>query len=243
MSNFFSDVLGNLDGLEEDILGPDYPYYKYVNSPQKMGLGPGGDKIATNLGGLIAYTEILASGRGKASATGRPLGSKFFLKTGAKCKDKKTGEKVQRSMYINNVPDGSIPFISNMTGARFGALEGLIPGVLSDMANLNPLSIFQSFMIGNNPECQAVTMETIDSKNVRKDETAFVTTTDLRNMNPCWFKKGRNIVTKQRCEEGFSNIKNRADFPDDILIKIYYSAIGLLSFYILMKLYTKKKLL
>lgn len=243
MSNFFSDVLGNLDGLEEDILGPDYPYYKYVNSPQKMGLGPEGSKIATNLGGLIAYTEILASGGGKASATGKPLGSKFFLKTGAKCKDKKTGEKVQRSMYINNVPDGSIPFISNMTGARFSALEGLIPGVLSDMANLNPLSIFQSFMIGNNPECQAVTMETIDSNNVRKDETAFVTTTDLQNMNPCWFKNGKNIVTGGRCEEGFSNIKSRADFPDDTLIKIYYSALGLFGIYILMKLYTKKKLL
>ena len=57
-----------------------------------------------------------------------------------------------------------------MTGQNFSTLEGLIPGVLSDVAQLNPLAIFQAFMLGNTPECQAVTMETIDSKNVKKTE-------------------------------------------------------------------------
>ena len=166
--SFFSKALDDLQGLESDILGPDYPYYKYINSPSDMGMSADGDKISQNIAGLFAYTKVLSTGQGKASATGGPLGNKFFLKTGAKCKDKKSGEKVERALYINNVPDGSIPFISSMTGQNFSTLEGLIPGVLSDVAQLNPLAIFQAFMLGNTPECQAVTMETIDSKNVKK---------------------------------------------------------------------------
>ena len=45
MSNFFSQALNDLEGLEEDILGPDYPYYKYVKSPQQMGMSADGGKI------------------------------------------------------------------------------------------------------------------------------------------------------------------------------------------------------
>lgn len=240
MSNFFTRALDDLQGLEDDILGPDYPYYKYVKSPSEIGMGPGGDKISANIGGLVAYTEVLASGKSKASATGGPLGNKFFIQTGAKCKDKKSGEEVKRSIYINNVPDGSIPFISSMTGSNFKSLEGLIPGVLSDVAQLNPLAIFQAFMLGNTPECQAVTLETIDSKNVKRQEQQFVATADLNNMSPCWFPDGKNIVTGQKCQETFSTIKPQADFPDDNLVKIYYSALGIFGLYLLMKMFTKR---
>ena len=160
MSNFFEKAIDDLDSLEEEILGPDYPYYKYINSPSQMGMSSDGGAIATNIGGLISYTEVLVTGQGNASATGKPLGDKFFLKTGATCKDKASGESVTRSLYVNNVPDGSIPFISSMTGANFTSFEGLIPGTLSDMNNLNPLGIFQAFMLGTNPDCQALTMPT-----------------------------------------------------------------------------------
>ena len=239
MSNFFSQALNDLDGLEESVLGPDYPYYKYINSPSQMGMGAGGDKISKNIGGLIAYTEVLATGRGKASATGGPLGNKFFMRTGAKCKDKETGEKVERALYINNIPDGTIPFISSMTGSNFSTLEGLIPGVLSDMGQLNPMAIFQAFMIGNEPECQSLTMETVDSKNVRSTDTAYVTTTDIKNMNACWFQDGKNPDTGRSCQEAFSTI-DRSAFPNDTLVKIYYSALGVFGIYLLMKMFTKK---
>jgi len=62
-----------LDTLEQDILGPDYPYYKYINSPSDMGMSADGDKIATNIGGLISYVDVLITGSGKASATGNPF--------------------------------------------------------------------------------------------------------------------------------------------------------------------------
>ena len=45
---------------------------------------------------------------GGASKVNGPMGNKFFLKTGAKCKDTQSGKKVDRFMYVNNVPDGQI---------------------------------------------------------------------------------------------------------------------------------------
>ncbi len=240
--SFFSKALDDLQGLESDILGPDYPYYKYINSPSDMGMSADGDKISQNIAGLFAYTKVLSTGQGKASATGGPLGNKFFLKTGAKCKDKKSGEKVERALYINNVPDGSIPFISSMTGQNFSTLEGLIPGVLSDVAQLNPLAIFQAFMLGNTPECQAVTMETIDSKNVKKTEQAFVATADLQNMNPCWFPDRKNPITGKGCQETFTGSRASKEFiyPDDPLVKLYYTALGIFGIYLLMKSFTRR---
>lgn len=240
MSNFFQKAIDDLDSLEEEILGPDYPYYKYIKSPSEMGMSSSGGDIATDIGGLIAYTEVLVTGRGNASATGKPLGDKFFLKTGATCKDKASGESVTRSLYVNNVPDGNIPFISSMTGASFTDFEGLVPGTLSDMNNLNPLGIFQAFMLGTNPECQALTMPTIDANNVNGTETAYVVTSDISNMNPCWFSNGKNPITGANCKEAFSTIIPSSKMPSDPLLKFYIASLGLLGLFIIIKALERK---
>lgn len=240
MSDFFDSALTDLSKLEEDILGPDYPYYKYIKSPSDMGMGADGDKIATNIGGLIAYTELLVAGGGNASTTGNPLGNKYFIQTGAQCKDVATGEAVTRSLYINNVPDGTIPLISSMTGESFSAFKGLVPGVLSDMEDLNPLQIFQAFMLGSEPDCQQQTMEVIDTNNVSSTDTQYIATADLQNMNPCWFTDGKNPITNAPCTEAFSKIEKKGKMPSDILVQLYYSSLGLLGLYLLMKIVTVK---
>ena len=108
-TNYFKQALNDLDGLEKKLLGPNYAYYNQIKNPAELGMSTKGDAISNNLAGLVAYTEVLVTGEGNASKPGGPLGDKFFLKTGAKCKDKETGEQVTRSLYFNNVPDGSIP--------------------------------------------------------------------------------------------------------------------------------------
>lgn len=240
MSDFFESALTDLDKLEEEILGPDYPYYKYIKSPGDIGMSSDGNKISANIGGLIAYTDVLVSGGGKASATGKPLGNKYFMQTGAQCKDTATGETVTRSLYINNVPDGTIPLISSMTGESFAEFKGLVPGILSDMDALNPFEIFQAFMLGSEPDCQQLTMEVIDTKNVSSTDTQYIATANIRNMNPCWFKNGRNPMTNARCKEAFSTIENKGKMPSDIVVQLYYSSLGLLGLYLLMKLVTMK---
>jgi hypothetical protein len=211
MSNFFDNIMNDLSGMEKQILGPNYKYYKFIKTPKEIGMSGKGslDAIGSNINGLIAYTELLVSGGGAASATGKPLGNKYFLQTGAQCTDKKSGNQVNRFIYVNNVPDGQIPFISSGMGVNFTEFEGLLPGTMSNIAQMNPLGVFQAFMLGNNPECQPIKMETIDVNNNVSQETQHILTSDIKNMNACWFSNKINPVTKTKCREAFENRKTQ----------------------------------
>lgn len=261
MANFFEQVKENAKGAEEKFLGPNYKYYDYINSPPQMGMSADGSisAITNDIAGLIGYVQLLSSGGGRASQVSGPLGNKFFLETGAECKDKASGENVTRSLYVNNVPDGSIPFISSGLGVNLSSFKGLIPGTMSNLAQINPIQIFGAFMDGTKgaPECQAITMETIDVNNIKGEKTAYVTTNDIKSMSSCWFKDSTNPVTKfknQTCgKESFSNMHNNANsntmmmkndygtMPNDVFVKMYYSSLGLLMFYILMKAFQERK--
>ena len=240
-TNYFKQALNDLGGLEKKLLGPNYAYYNQIKNPAELGMSTKGDAISNNLAGLVAYTEVLVTGEGNASKPGGPLGDKFFLKTGAKCKDKETGEQVTRSLYFNNVPDGSIPFISQGLGTNFTTFRGLVPGTLSDMNQLNPLAIFSAFMQGTNPECMKITMPVRDVDNVSSTKTAYMTTSDIRNIPACWFSDGKNPLTKKTCSEGFNTLSTieREDLsvmPDNPLECVYLSALGLLALYLMIKI-------
>jgi len=248
MADFFSDALNDVEKLEEELLGPDYAYYEQILSPSELGMSAKGstDALKADFKGLTGYVDVLLFGGGDAQKNKHnPLGDKFFLTTGAKCKDTASGETVTRSLYINNVPDGSIPFISTDALGGGGLPKGLVPGTLSNLARINPMSIFAAFMSGTTPDCQSIKMELVDDTNQVTTGNGFVTNTDIQSMPACWFLDKTNPVTSARCE-GFTNmnpspIMPNPDMPDDALIKIYYSALGLLGIYILFKLFEKKK--
>ena len=244
MSNFFEEVLTDVQGVEERLLGPDYAYWKQIKSPSEMGMSSHGSisTIAADVAGLINYVDLLVAGGGGASKTNGPMGNKFFLKTAATCKDKASGEIVDRYMYINNVPDGSIPFISGAMNQNFSELRGLVPGTLSNVSALNPMLIFQAFMSGSQPECQEITLETINVNNKHSTETRHVTTTDLQNLGSCEFKPqyNKNPVTGSPCREGFVNRK-RCKVPDDYLVKLFYGSLSVLGVYLLISIMKKIK--
>jgi hypothetical protein len=258
MSNFFEKVKENAKGVEEKYIGPNYKYQEFINSPDQMGMSADGSisAITNDIAGLIGYVQLLSSGGGRASQVEGPLGNKFFLETGAKCKDTATGETVTRSLYINNVPDGSIPFITQGLGVSFDTFKGLIPGTMSNLAQINPIQIFGAFMSGTNPDCQSITMETIDVNNVKSLKTAFVTTNDIANMNSKWFPdekkpeiktseiKKSEIKKSEIKKEGFTSRIMPADYgamPNDVFVKLYYSSLTLLLLYILVKLFQERK--
>ena len=244
MSNLFKEVLQDAQTVEKDLLGPDYKYWKQIKSPSELGMSTKGtvSAISNDVAGLINYVELLVTGNSKASKTGKPLGDKFFLKTFATCKDKKSKEVVDRYIYVNNVPDGSIPFISGAMNQNFSEMEGLIPGTMSNLSSMNPMLIFQAFMSGSQPDCEELTMETIDVNNNRGTETRHVTTIDIQNMNPCSFSSKKNPVSGKKCRESFTNINmKRTYIPDDFLVKLFYSSLGMMGIYLLILLIKRIK--
>ena len=247
--NMFQEVLSDAQAAKEKYMGPDYPYYKYIKTPSEIGMSNKGSlsQLGKNIDGLIAYVEILVSGKSKASATGKPLGNKFFLKTGGKCTSKATGEEVDRFIYINNVPQGNIPFISSGVGVNFSEFKGLIPGTISNLNAFNPMLMFQSFLSGSKPDCQEITMETIDIYNNRSTETNYVTLVDIKNMDSCSFPNNKNPVTNESCSESFHNIYKENSFnnavllPKDPIVQLYFFGLSMIGIYVLYKLMEKGK--
>lgn len=252
MSNIFQDVLTDVNKVQEELLGPTYNYASQIKMPSDIGMSSKGDlsTLAKDITGLIEYVKALVSGGSKATKTSY-LGDKFFLKTGGTCKATDTGESVDRYIYINNVPEGNIPFISSAMNVDFKEFRGLIPGTMSQLNNFNPFTIMQAFMMGSNPDCQKITLQTIDVNNNKNTETQYVTTIDLQNMDPCDFIDKRNPITNLKCNESFKtmkssikNSKNKHSYliyndEDDILNKIYYISLGFFLIYIIYKISKK----
>lgn len=206
MTDFFESASNNISSLETKLLGPKYSYSDHIKSPDEMGMSGDGNRIKKNVDGLQSYVKLLFSGGGNASTINGPLGKQFFLKTGASCKDVKSGQQVTRSLYINNIPIENTPLNKGMT-LMFGKSQGLIPGILNNIENVNPLKIFGAFMEGTNPDCMGVTLPTKNSNNVKKKEKGYLTVNDVKNLSPCLFSNKINPVTKKgaSCIEGFEN--------------------------------------
>ena len=211
MSNLFQEVLNDENEVEARLLGQSYPYYKNIKSPSEIGMSDKGTikQMTKDINGLIQYVELLVTGKSKASATGGPLGNKFFLQTGAKCaamdkctdpKNVSTCQQVDRYIYVNNVPYGNIPFISSGLGQNFSEFRGLIPGAMGNLDVLNPYTIMSAFLSGSTPPCQEITMQVIDASNNKSSETHYVTTIDIKNTNACSFPNGRNPLTGYTCK-------------------------------------------
>ena len=262
-TNQMDESKSGLGGMTERLLGPDYDYSKQIKSPSELGMSSEGsfDVLADDIGGLIAYVNVLVTGKGKASRTGEPLGTKFFLETPMNCTDVVSGKDVKRSIYVNNVPDGTIPFVSEGMGGGFDDFRGLLPGVMSNLAQINPLQILQAFVNGPSPNCQAITMETINANNIKGRATGYITNNDIDVMPSSWFNISSKPDTSRKPpskSDGFTTMHanstliepktlkgNRIDYgamPNDFFIKIYFSSLGLLGLYFFMKMAMKRRL-
>uniref|UniRef100_A0A6C0I857 Uncharacterized protein n=1 Tax=viral metagenome TaxID=1070528 RepID=A0A6C0I857_9ZZZZ len=245
--------------VDSSLLGPDYPYYKYIKTPKELGLSTKGDlaTVGKDLVGLSQYVEVMVTGKSKASSTGQPLGNKFFLKSGGKCTDVKTGQEVDRFVYINNVPTGNIPFISSGLDVNFSEFRGLIPGTLEQLNNFNPLVLWRAFTAGPKQACQELTMDVIDTYNNKSTETHYVTVVDIKDMDNCIFPgKKPNPITGVPCRETFDNMESLSssfdtslvrDFgpslPSNINSQLYMASVGILGVYVVYKGLQKMKLI
>jgi hypothetical protein len=195
----------------------NYSYSTYIATPNSLGISDKGstEVLDKDIKGLIAYTEVLTMGTGKASTTGKPLGNKYFMTASSKCKDTVTGQDKDRYIYINNVPQGQF--------------AGLLPGLVGSVAKIDPMSIISAaFESSTKPDCKEITLETIDCNNGRSYETHYVAVSDIT-------KDGLVDVPDKR-KQGFQGM-TPPKMPDDTMSQIYFAglaSLGVILFYKLM---------
>ena len=208
-----------------------YPYSKYIKSPDKLGASPNPKALANDVKALISYVEVLVSGKSKAQ-TVSPLGNKYFMDSGGKCKDT-AGVEHKRYVYINNIPDGNIPLISDAMGQNMTSFEGLVPGVLGNIEYINPAKIFTAF----SPEtpCQKIKMPIRDISNRTTEEEQYVNNSDIKDYNPCWFSSKKNPITNEKCKQGMTT----RTMHNDTMVRIYEMSIYVLGAYLLFRLSQK----
>jgi len=251
--NIFKRAASDPQALQEELLGPTYKYSDFIKNPAELGMSGKGDikTLGKDIDGLVSYIDLLVVGKSNASKTRGPLGNKFFLKTGGKCMDTNSNQEVDRYIYVNNVPQGNIPFLSSSAGMNFNSARGLIPGAMGNLNAFNPFSILGAFTAGSTPDCQQVTLEIIDSKNISTHETHFVTKADIKTMNPCDFKdmpSKKNPVTGVKCRDGFTSmtahsslINSRCpNIQKDALSQAYIASLGIFGIFILYKMMYNK---
>lgn len=235
--NIFQEVTQSAGNVEAELIGPTYPYWKNIKNPKQIGMSSDGNlqALARDVDGLIQYVEVLVSGKG-ASTTGGPLGNKYFMKTGGKCKDNGTGNLEDRYIYIDNVPSGKIPFVSSALGVNFTEFSGLIPGTMENLGALNPYSILQGFMLGEHPECENITLETINNENQHSQETHFVATADINNMREGFSSQ----LSPSNVKESTILGPTRSPLlPKDPIVRVYLVCIALIILYIIFHILRK----
>ena len=244
MESFFKKAATDVDNLQQEYLGPNYKYYTGIKSPGDMSMNDTGTmtQLGTNVGDIMNYVKLLVEGGGNASKTGKPLGNKFFLPTGGKCTTT-GGKQVVRNVYVNNVPTGKIKFISDGLGVDMSMFKGMLPGILEDVEDLNPLPLFGAFMQGSSPPCTRITMETIDVNNKSSKGSAFIANSEIRAMPSVWFSGSRPVL------EGFLNAnkvingvksEKKIKLKKGLIPNLFRTSVGLLMLYLIFKLTYKK---
>jgi len=221
---------GSTPVLQASPLRDSYPYVKNIKTPAEMGASPKGDlkSLENNVSALIGYTGVLVTGTSNAQRVS-PLGDKYFLDTTSRCKS--SDGLVQRSVFISNIPEGKIPFISSAMGSNFSTFRGLIPGMMENLGSLDPTAVVKAFTQDNT--CQKVTMEERDANNTTSLQTKYVLDSDLEGLNPCLFQSKRNPVTGANCQEGFEDQPLKIQVPNDPIFQIYMAGVGLLGAYLI----------
>tara|TARA_B100001093_G_C26850993_1_gene1025127 strand:- start:1045 stop:1803 length:759 start_codon:yes stop_codon:yes gene_type:complete len=249
MGDFFKDIAGGVENVQKGFLGPTYNYAKQIKPPSELGMSGDGNMgaLARDVAGLINYTEVLVSGKSRAQRKeNTPLGNKFYLKTGGQCKSK-DGQLHDRWLFVNNVPTGTIPFISSMTGAALGDFRGLVPGTIENLGEMNPLALFGGFMQGTNPACRKLNLRADDGK-----KGLYVADADIANLSPCLFSGSKNPINGKEmggCASGFQNmndimvgLKDKFDEIDNStnpLAKVYNVGFSALLIYLMYHLVMK----
>ena len=149
------------------LLGPKYDYGDEQATPRNLGIKRGGTfgAVERAVGGINYYVDTIGFGHATGLAKDlklrqRPLGIRYFMKTGAKCSN---GADMYE--YISTIPSGLPGRVGDEIQRTLGVpFQGLAPGIMEDAVKaLNPLPLFKSAMGTGYARCKKVSLPVGDS--------------------------------------------------------------------------------
>ena len=228
------------------------PECKYVmtdaiKSPGEAGATTKGSEGATGKGIDVAvgYQNCLTKGpRGDLAAAAlrdviavcgpEPIGIVDIIKSKGQCKDTKTGEKVTRSYFVNTKPSCG----SATTGYQNC---GIVAGIENDIQGL--AGIFESMFSFDTPDCKEVLVEHCttgtSSACTNIPKSGYLIDSDVKKAND--YMAEYNSNHKEAFQTRNSYTGHEFAMPDDPIIHLYYAAVGLLMFYILLRVTTNER--
>lgn len=192
-SSLWSDIRNNPRGAVDRILGPSYDYTMGVKRPEELGVSDEGSigQVFTNANAVKQYTQQLI--------TGPLLGNTTFVETGGMCKAP-NGEIVSRWSYVDNrmglkdavgVLPGNLP---KALGGSADVFQGIVPGMMGDIAALNPVKPINGLVMDAVPPCVPLTCPVTDiNGNNPRNETKFVTPALELSIQKCRKSEGFNM--------------------------------------------------
>lgn len=203
-------------------------------------LGSSISTVHQNMDAAKQYILMISEGDSGLQHDSGSMGPRQFKATKLKCKDKNTQELVDLWNWQDNKPLCVTP---NGDEQDCGVMSGIKKSVSNLESDLG--GIFHIFDTSTK-ECVPVTLDVVNgctqSGNDPKTQTAYISTDQAKKINPCVFTDKNNPYTNDECRESFTTISSAkncdccADMPKDPLIKIYYTSIGLMMLYFIMKM-------
>ena len=260
---FFQKLKAGANNMGEEITGPEYRYQDFIDTPSEQAMSGAGNftALANDIAGLINYSKVITSGDGGAIRnTRQALGNSFFLKTAGKCKEAKkvsgssctpkipcpgsqycwdgscwepkySDDRTKpRFLFFDNRIKGNVPFIRGQS-----QFKGLVPGMLENIVEMNPLGILTAFAQDATPLCKKIRKQHKSStcKRMTGSKCAELKYSDS------W--REHYVALTDLPDEGFANISdsNRLILKNKPILNTYTTGFGLLLAYILYSLMNK----
>lgn len=179
-NGLWSDIQSGAENVEDRLFGPSADYVSMIPTPAQQGVGQNGDigQLVTNAKATFNYVGALT--------TGPLVGNAQFVETGGMCKTP-GGAVVPRWSYVNNRSSGTDVMPQKIKDAiGGGVLDGIIPGMFGDIADLNPLTTMNGLYLDGVPPCEAITCPVTYADGTSKGmDTRFLTYGLEQNLNSC----------------------------------------------------------
>jgi hypothetical protein len=202
-NSLWSDIRNNPNAALDRVLGPSYDYTQGVQSPQQLGVSDEGSmgQVFTNANAVKSYTQQLI--------TGPLLGNTTFVETGGMCRAP-YGGIIPRWSFIDNrmgLSDAvaALPAAGGLTNALGGLADefnGIVPGMMGDIAALNPIKPINGLVLDGIPPCFAVTCPVTDVQgNNPNNESHFITPALEVNLRKCKAAKNQKYLEDQEVKK------------------------------------------